>query len=175
MCSIITHPIAPVALAAVFPKETIPSTMLLLGAVCSVVPDLDVIGFRFGIKYGDMLGHRGLTHSIFFAAGFGAFLTLILPHNSQGSRFAVFLFLFLSTLSHAILDAMTDGGLGVAFFAPFQNERYFFPWRPIAVSPIGVASFLSARGLEVVISELRWVWLPSAVVIILMQVVRRFR
>jgi hypothetical protein len=50
---------------------------------------------------------------------------------------------------------MTDGGLGVAFFAPFHNERYFFPWRPIAVSPIGMG-FFSERGLEVIISELHW-------------------
>jgi hypothetical protein len=31
------------------------------------------------------------------------------------------------TASHGMLDAMTDGGLGVAFFAPFDNARYFFP------------------------------------------------
>ena len=35
--------------------------------VCSVVPDLDVIGFYFGIPYGDLWGHRGLTHSLPFA------------------------------------------------------------------------------------------------------------
>jgi inner membrane protein len=67
---------------------------------------------------------------------------------------------------------MTDGGLGVAFFAPFHNERYFFPWRPIAISPIGMG-FFSERGLEVIISELRWVWLPSAIVVVLMQVVKQ--
>lgn len=33
---------------------------------------------------------------------------------------------------------LTDGGLGVAFFSPFDNKRYFLPWRPIRVSPISV-------------------------------------
>ena len=27
------------------------------------------------------------------------------------------------------------GGLGVAFFSPFSNARYFLPWRPIRVAP----------------------------------------
>jgi inner membrane protein len=167
MCSVFTHPVVPAAIAAVFPQGSISPTLVLLGAACSIIPDLDVIGFKFGIRYGDMLGHRGLTHSIFFAAVLAASLALLLPQSGQGSRLVVFLFLFLSMLSHAILDAMTDGGLGVAFFAPFHNERYFFPWRPIAVSPIGMG-FFSERGLEMIISELRWVWLPSAIVVVLM-------
>ena len=38
--------------------------------------------------------------------------------------------------SHGVLDALTDGGPGVAFLAPFDDTRYFFPWRPIRVSPL---------------------------------------
>lgn len=41
--------------------------VLLLGMTCSTVPDLDVIGFSFGIQYGDLWGHRGMTHSLLFA------------------------------------------------------------------------------------------------------------
>jgi inner membrane protein len=62
-----------------------------------------------------------------------------------------------------LLDALTNGGLGVALFAPFSNERFFFPWRPIEVSPIG-AGFFSARGMRVLLSEARWIWLPAATV-----------
>ena len=58
---------------------------------------------------------------------------------------------------------MTDGGLGVAYFAPFSNARYFLPWRPILVSPISVAGFFDARGLRVLASEAVWIWLPCAV------------
>jgi len=50
----------------------------------------------------------------------------------------------------------------VAFLAPFDDRRFFFPFRPIQVSPIGIARFFSARGLAVLRSELVWVWLPSA-------------
>lgn len=174
MCSVITHPAVPIALYSAFPKDSISSSVLLLGAVCSAVPDLDVIGFRFGIRYGDMLGHRGLTHSILFAAALGAMLTFAIPTYVGSSRLLIFTFLFISTLSHGILDALTNGGLGVGFFAPFHNERYFFPWRPIEVSPIGVGSFFSARGMEVLLSELKWVWLPSGLVFALGLIFRRY-
>ena len=61
----------------------------------------------------------------------------------------MWLYFFLATASHGLLDAMTDGGLGVAFFSPFDNRRYFLPWTPIRVSPIGIEPFFTARGLEV--------------------------
>ncbi len=174
MCSILTHPVVPVALSVFLPRDAATPTLLLAGAVCSIVPDLDVIGFGFGIRYSDMLGHRGLTHSILFAAALGALLSFTLFRNAQGGYGVVFLFLFLSTLSHTLLDMLTNGGLGVALFAPFSNERYFFPWRPIEVSPIGLGSFFSERGVRVISSELRWVWLPSAVVSALGYVARRY-
>src|SRR5215831_17341274 len=163
MCSIITHPIVPISIAAMFPNLGISRPILLAGTICSVIPDLDVIGFSFGIKYGDMLGHRGVTHSIFFAVLLGGLVTYLLADHVGGFSLITFMFLVLSTLSHGVLDALTNGGLGVAFFSPFQNKRYFFPWRPILVSPIGVASFLSETGLRVLWSELQWVWFPCGI------------
>lgn len=173
MCSILTHPVVPVALSVFLPQGAASPALLFAGAACSVIPDLDVIGFSFGIRYSEMLGHRGLTHSIMFAAALGALLSFTLFRHSQGGSWIIFLFLFLSTLSHTLLDMLTNGGLGVALFAPFSNERYFFPWRPIEVSPIGVSNFFSEWGLRVIFSELRWVWLPSAVVSALGYVARR--
>ena len=71
-----------------------------------------------------------------------------------------------------MLDALTDGGLGVAFFAPFSARRYFLPWRPVAVSPIGMG-FFSERGLEVLGSEVVWVWLPSVALVAAVWCVRK--
>lgn len=173
MCSVLTHPVVPVALSVFLPRNAASSTLLLAGAACSIIPDLDVIGFGFGLRYNDMLGHRGFTHSILFAVVLGALLTFTLFRNSQGSNWIVFLFLFFSTLSHTLLDMLTNGGLGVALFAPFSNERYFFPQRPIEVSPIGVGSFFSDWGVRVILSELRWVWLPSTIVFAVGHVARR--
>lgn len=175
MCTVITHPAVPIALSVLVPQETASSSLLIAGALCSIVPDLDVIGFEFGIEYGDMLGHRGFTHSIFFAALLAVLVTFLLFRNSNGSQLFIFLFLFISTLSHPALDALTNGGLGVGFFAPFSNERYFFAYRPIEVSPIGVGDFFSQRGLKVLLSELRWVGLPSAMFFGIGHLIKRAR
>jgi len=130
--------------------------------VCSALPDVDVIGFSFGVPYGDLWGHRGITHSILFAAAVG-----ILAGHWFGGRLVEKIgqsvLFFLITASHGVLDAMTNGGLGIAFFSPFDATRYFWPWRPIVVSPIG-AAFFSSRGLAVIWSEMLWVWLPALVV-----------
>jgi inner membrane protein len=164
MCSLITHPVVPVAISSLFPRQSLSPAVVIAGAICSVVPDFDVIGFSLGIRYGDMLGHRGLTHSILFAAVLGALLTFRLAEHNARARLLVFIFLVSSTLSHAILDSLTNGGLGVAFFAPFQNERYFFSWRPVQVSPIGLKNFFADGGLHVLRTELLWIWLPAAII-----------
>jgi inner membrane protein len=75
--------------------------------------------------------------------------------------FALFGYLFLAAASHGVLDAMTDGGMGVAFLSPFETTRYFLPWRPIRVSPIAVQRFFSPRGYVVLRSELLWIWVPA--------------
>ena len=84
MCSVLTHPVVPVALSVLLPRNAASSSLLLAGAACSIVPDLDVIGFSFGVRYNDMLGHRGITHSILFAITLGAVLTFTLFRNSEG-------------------------------------------------------------------------------------------
>ena len=45
---------------------------------------------------------------------------------------------------------------------PLDDGRYFLPWRPIPVSPIG-RRFFTAHGAGVLEAELRLVWLPLAV------------
>ena len=71
------------------------------------------------------------------------------------------------------LDAMVDGTLGVAFFAPFSSARLFLPWRPIASSPIGMA-FFSSAGATTIMNEFVWVWIPSLVVILFPWLQNRF-
>jgi inner membrane protein len=54
--------------------------------------------------------------------------------------------------SHGVLDAFTDGGLGVALFWPATDARFFAPWRPIPVSPLGWR-VLSPEGLGIILRE----------------------
>jgi inner membrane protein len=168
MASVFSHAVAALGIGACFYRPGTPKRVWVAGALCSVIPDLDVIGFRFGVRYGDFWGHRGFTHSLLFAALLASLVVLVgFRQRVPGlGRFALWTYFFLATASHGLLDAMTDGGLGVAFFSPFDYTRYFFPWRPIRVSPIGVTRFFSSRGLEVVQSELLWIWFPAALLLL---------
>jgi inner membrane protein len=176
LASVISHPVVALALAPAFRA---PRAAVAAGAFLSVLPDGDAIGYWLGVPYGAPLGHRGLTHSLAFAA-FLAALALpavkrIAPRASAGRTGALFAYLFLCAASHGVLDAFTDGGLGVAFFAPFSNERYFFPWTPILVSPISVSGFFDARGLRVLASEIVWIWIPCAAFALLCRLLGRQR
>jgi inner membrane protein len=163
MPTIFTHAVAALSLGALFYRREVPKSVWVLGAACAVLPDLDVVAFRLGIPYEHMLGHRGLSHAPVFAAAWAAGLVALffrrgVPGMSPG---VLGLYLFAATASHGVLDALTDGGRGVAFLAPFADDRFFFPFQPIEVSPIGLRRFLSERGLAVLRSEFVWVWLPS--------------
>ena len=162
MPTILSHALVATA-AAQWWGRRLPKGFWAWTAVCAMLPDIDVIAFSLGIPYEAMFGHRGFTHSFFFAAVVGALVSWHLHPSHRSHRTALFLGFTLVTTSHGLLDALTDGGRGIAFLAPFSSDRFFFPWRPIQVSPIGVG-FFSARGLRVVVSEARWIWLPSAII-----------
>lgn len=127
--------------------------------IACVLPDLDVIGFKFGIEYASQFGHRGFTHSIFFALVLGL-IALIAHKKLDCSPIAAFLFISVCTVSHPLLDALTDGGLGVALFWPYDNMRFFFPWTGIEVSAMG-RGFFSMRSLSVLVSEFRCILCPA--------------
>ena len=168
MASVFSHAVAALGIGACFYRPGMPKRVWAVGAFCSVIPDLDVIGFQFGVRYGDFWGHRGFTHSLLFAVLLATLAVLLAFRRTVPglSRFALWIYFFLATASHGLLDAMTNGGLGVAFFSPFNTTRYFLPWRPIRVSPIGVGPFFTHRGLAVIQSELLWTWLPSALLVV---------
>jgi inner membrane protein len=177
MPTVFSHAIAGAALSAMFRLPAGPPRPWLAAALCAVLPDADVIGLSFGVPWGHVLGHRGITHSLAFAAVLAALVLVLAFRGSRwtGRRGTLWLLLFLATASHGLLDAMTNGGSGIAFFAPFDDTRYFFPWQPIRVSPISIERFLSERGLRVLQSEILWVWLPAAALVAGAALVRRRR
>jgi inner membrane protein len=160
MCTLFSHPAPVLALGVALGLRRIPPRLFILAVVFSIVPDFDTAGFRFGISYGSWLGHRGFSHSLLFALFCGIFAAWIAPWL-KSSRLLSGMLVFLSIVSHIALDALTNGGLGVAVFWPFSDLRYFFPWQPIQVSPLNPkVFFMTEKGLRVIVSELRWVWLP---------------
>ena len=172
MPTIITHPAVPLALALGLGPRAVPTRLLLAGVMASIVPDLDVVGFRLGISYGHPLGHRGFSHSLVFAvllalaAGLGS-------RRLDTSFRRAFWFIFVSTASHGILDSFTNGGRGVAFLSPWSNARYFAPVQPIEVSPLSILRFFAEGGADVILTEIIWVWTPCAALAGLLFAVRK--
>jgi len=158
MPTIFTHAVVPLAAGLALGRKALPPRLVAAGVVAAMAPDFDTVAFRLGIAYADQFGHRGATHSIVFALALGLIAAACAPWLRSG-RWRAFAFIALCTLSHPLLDALTNGGLGVALLWPWSGERLFAPWRPIAVSPIG-AGFFSARGAAVLWSELQWVVVP---------------
>jgi inner membrane protein len=171
-----THGFVAVALGKACTTEKMPFRFWALSVLCAVVPDADVIGFHFGIRYRDMLGHRGISHSLLFALVL-AFLVVALgfryvPRFSK-KWWILTAYFFAVTSSHGLLDAMTTGGLGIGFFIPLDSTRYFLPWRPVAVSAIRLSKFFSPSSLHVIASELLWVWMPLLLLAAVLRVFRR--
>ena len=117
----------------------------------SLVPDVDVLAFRFGIPYGAPFGHRGAVHSLVFALVVGM-LAWAAAAAAKLSALRLSLVALLVVASHGLLDTLTDGGKGIALLWPFSNERYFAPWRPIPVAPIGTRLFTGA-GVRLMLDE----------------------
>jgi inner membrane protein len=163
VASAFTHAIAGLAIGTAFRGKQTPARYWVLGATFAALPDLDGVGFWLGVPYESTFGHRGFSHSLIFAAMLAALgLLAFRDRVFDADRTRIWMYLFLATASHGVLDAMTSGGGGVAFFAPVVNERYFFPWRPILVSPMSVRRFFSERGVRILATELVYVWIPAA-------------
>lgn len=159
MASIFAHGFTAYAFSKSFSKEVATKKFWLLGMLCAILPDADVISFVFEVNYEDFWGHRGFTHSLLFALLLGILITAIFYSKKLQTKtgIAFIAYFTICAASHGILDAMTTGGLGIAFFSPFEDSRYFFPWRPIQVSPIGASKFFSKWGIKVLLSELIWI------------------
>ena len=176
MASAFAHALVAVTLGKAYSNKYTSPKFWILGILCTIIPDADVVMFKFGVPYEHLFGHRGFSHSLVFALLLGITVTALFYRSvklASKPGLALVLFFSLCTASHILLDALTNGGLGVAVFAPFDNTRYFLPWRPIQVSPIGVSNFFSEWGWRVIKSELVWVGLPAVACISLFSLTKR--
>ena len=133
------------------PLERPSLAAVVFWSALSFLPDADVIGFSLGVPYEAPWGHRGATHSFAFALAIGAAAGIV-AWRLRRSAIRTAAMAAAVVASHSLLDILTDGGLGCALLWPFDDTRYFAPWRPIPVAPIGLA-FFSPFGLTVAIWE----------------------
>ncbi|MEO1435549.1 MAG: metal-dependent hydrolase [Bacteroidota bacterium] len=177
MASSFGHALVSYTMGKGITAKKMPLRFWAIGIGLSVIPDLDVLAFNLGIPYSHPLGHRGFTHSILFALLAGILCGQVAFRDSKwkSDRWWISLYFMLATVSHGVLDAMTTGGRGVGFFIPVDNSRYFLPFRPIQVAPLGIDNFFSSWGMAVLASEAIWLGLPCLVLLLLFFGFRRMR
>jgi inner membrane protein len=125
--------------------------MAVTAGLWAVAPDLDSWAVApFGVERGTFFAHRGFFHSAFFLT-MAAFAAAWATRRGRGwvGRGALWA---CAAVTHPLLDMLTDGGTGVLLLFPFSSERWFFPWRPIRVSPLSILRFFDRAG-EILASE----------------------
>jgi inner membrane protein len=153
MASAITHFVVGAALAlpaieSSVIRRVMPGSAILVSAgMLAVAPDFDTFIMQAsGIPYDSFLGHRGFFHSPFFLLLFAASLAAIATRrHPRRATVKVAVMWAGCTITHPLLDALTDGGSGVMPLFPFSEARLFFSWRPIHVSPISMARFFDHK------------------------------
>ena len=178
MASVISHAAAGAAISIAFAPDGAPGRYWPVAIAAAVLPDVDSLLYYFRVSYYPTLSHRGFFHSPFLGLIL-SFLLMYLFFREEalfsGRWFRYFFIFFLAWVSHGFLDALTNGGRGVAFLSPFSSKRYFLPWTPIQVSPMRIKSFFSARGWAVFKNELVWIWLPGLALVLLSRVARLWK
>lgn len=168
MPTTLTHALVGAGIALMATSRPLGVSFWLLSISLAELPDADVLSFRLGIPYGSRFGHRGFFHSLFFAVLVGLTIGWALTDWFDVDWLWLATYAAIQVAVHDLLDACTNGGYGIALLAPFRADRIFFPWRPIQVAPIGLMA-LTRHGWPALRSEIRWVWLPLVILVLLVR------
>lgn len=140
--------------------------IILLSLIISILPDLDLIGYFLGLPISSFLGHRGFTHSIFFALVVALMANLLFfpDIKTKDKRFKLLFlnFLFVA-LTHPLLDFLVNRNTGVALLSPFVLTRFASPIAPIVEESVGILNYYHFYFKEVVKVEFFYIILPSLI------------
>lgn len=156
MASFLTHALWTGALVR---GQPLPRRAKLAAIVAACAADLDFILAPFSQSPDDLLAHRGLLHAPLWSVVIGG----IIGAHLAGRRGAVVV--ALAGVGHALLDALTWGGPGVAFFAPLSTVRFLLPLKLAPVVPLGLPEYLSALGLIAVATEVLFILVPTVLIL----------
>src|SRR5690348_8847924 len=107
MATLYTHAAVGLGLAKLLTDRPLPWSFWLVAAALPVVPDGDAFS---PCSYGTMCGHRGFTHSWVFAAALAALAALLTFRYFGVKYWTLAAIFFACAASHAVLDALTNGG-----------------------------------------------------------------
>lgn len=113
----------------------------LIGAGAGALPDIDVLFSIGGDFFDQLITHRGITHSLFFAPVVGPALGWLIWYFERRKDASLglerrnrwMLVVTLALLSHPLLDLLTP--YGTQLLLPFSNARFAINAMPI-IDPI---------------------------------------
>lgn len=164
MASVLAHAAVPLIARRAFDfPRPLGRKLDVLAVLCAIWPDLDYATLAFEVRPNELLGHRGLTHSLFVAVLVG--LAASLAFRGARAWRTIALFLVGAAASHGLVDAMTTGDVGVALFAPLESGRHMLPLKLVATCPGGLDEWLGFWGLLTIANELLYIVLPVALIV----------
>lgn len=123
----VTHLVLGASMGEAILGKKIGKRAMLWGALANNLPDIDVFFVPFFDAPASFTVHRGITHSVLFAAVmaplFGNLFSRINPGLNSNFRSWTLLF-FTELLAHIVLDSFTAYGTG--WFEPFSHYRISF-------------------------------------------------
>lgn len=131
---LITQGILGAAVGQVGFQRTLGRKALVYGAIIGMLPDADVL-VRFSSDIcAEMLHHRGITHSLFFAPLIAPIMGWVCNNFYKQQLLPSWIGLwFWALITHPLLDVFTV--YGTQLLAPFSDHRFSFCSVPI-VDPV---------------------------------------
>jgi len=120
-----THAVLGSAVGGLLASRKIGNKAYLWGALCGLIPDIDVVFMSFIESSKSVLFHRGITHSILFLLiASPVFASLIHKYakNPEMKLKNWTVFVFATIVSHLVLDLFTTYGTGL--LEPFSDKRF---------------------------------------------------
>ncbi|MBP1627461.1 MAG: ybcI [Holophagaceae bacterium] len=158
--SFLGHAVAGATLYALFQDEAPQPRTRNWALFCALAPDLDWFMTFLHLSGRHVLNHRGVTHSL-CAALILATMVMVLAFRKEERNPRLWLCMLACAFSHCLLDACTQGGVGVAVFVPITKVRFVCAWQPIQVGPIPLNFKLLQGFLTALWTEVVWIGIPA--------------
>ena len=149
---------------------------LVAGAIAQSLPDIDAVASLWLSVPEDLVAHRGITHSFFFAIIAAILLAVVTKRMfaTKDLKWSTLFFFFCFQLClHDVLD--TCNAYGTALLEPFSHQRFYFHVLYVAdplfsislvVAFIALAFYKQKKDQQ----RKRWVWiglLPSCLYLVI--------
>lgn len=123
----LTHIALGACMGEAFAGKTVGRKAMLWGALAQSIPDVDFLNAFWLDTTGNLLAHRGFTHSFIFCLAISPLMATFAerwhrPHNISFKKWT--LFFGATVFGHLFIDAFNNYGVG--WFEPFSHYRISF-------------------------------------------------